>query len=154
MKAGKQVMDPFCTYLLIIHDVGCLHSCHQLYTSCVGTPCFHLYGMQLSCFLNEIQYMKPVLPVDRSIHKIPNGCRITCIWILVLTCNSQNYWCPDHLNNCCIFLATLKGDQEQGPPNQVLWCPEKSCNCQLCGLVGSGKNPNALPFLHQKERFP
>lgn len=106
--------------------------------------------MQLFCFPNAIQYMKPVLPVGQSMHKIPNGYRT--IWISVFTCNPQNCRCPDNLNNCNIFLATLKRDQ--APPNQFLWWQLPHFSGQLCGLMGAGKNPNALPFLYQKGKLP
>lgn len=143
--------DTFCAYTSIIHGVGCRHSCHPFYTGGDGTiPCFHSYGIQLSCSPNGIQYMKPVLPEGHSMHKIPNGYRIK----LFKYCNPQNCWCPDHLKNCCIFLATLNRDQEQSPPNQLLWWQLPLFSGQL-RLVGAGKNPKALlPSLSQKRKLP
>lgn len=74
--------------------------------------------------------------------------------LIFLTCDLQHCWCPDHLYNGCIFLATLNRDQEQALSNQFLWWQLPPFLRKLCGLVGAGKNPNALPFLHQKRKLP
>lgn len=141
--------DTFCAHTSIIHGVGCRHSCPLFYTGGDGTiPCFHLYGIQLSCSPNGIQNMKPVLPEGRSMHKISNGYRIK----LFEYCNPQNCWCPDHLKNCCIFLATLNRDQEQSPPNQLLWwqLPLFFRTTQAGGSREEPKGTTTLPVPEKK----